>query len=58
MQGFKLKYVLPYLERLLRLAANATLREELAAFPLAADADGSAAPEDRPGAAPSAGFQK
>ncbi|EFN57812.1 hypothetical protein CHLNCDRAFT_51116 [Chlorella variabilis] len=35
---FKLKFLLPYLDRLLRLADNKTLREELTAFPLAARA--------------------
>ena len=34
-QVFKLKFLLPYLDRLLRLADNKTLREELTAFPLA-----------------------
>lgn len=32
---FKLQFLLPYLDRLLRLADNKTLREELTAFPLA-----------------------
>ena len=35
-QVFKLKFLLPYLDRLLRLADNKTLRGELTAFPLAA----------------------
>lgn len=35
LQVFKLKFLLPYLERLLRLADNKTLRAELTAFPLA-----------------------
>ncbi|PRW58885.1 small subunit processome component 20-like protein [Chlorella sorokiniana] len=35
---FKLKFLLPYLDRLLRLADNNTLREELTAFPLAVSA--------------------
>lgn len=35
LQVFKLKFLLPYLERLLRLADNKTLRSELTAFPLA-----------------------
>jgi hypothetical protein len=38
------------MERLLRLASNVTLREELAAFPLAANADGGVRAEDRQGA--------
>ena len=50
LQEFKLKYLGPYMERLLRLAANETLREELAAFPLAPDADGGILPEHRAGA--------
>ena len=33
-QVFKLKFLLPYLDRLLRLADNKTLRAELTAFPL------------------------
>ena len=49
-QEFKLKYLGPHMERLLRLAANDTLREELAAFPLAPDADGGVLPEHRAGA--------
>ena len=36
LQVFKLKFLLPYLDRLLRLADNKTLREELTAFPLGA----------------------
>ncbi len=50
MQEFKLKFLGPHIERLLRLAANETLREELAAFPLAPDADGGILPEHRAGA--------
>ncbi|KAL4860053.1 Small subunit processome component 20 [Chlorella vulgaris] len=57
---FKLKFLLPYLDRLLRLADNKTLREELTAFPLGASAtslrkdEGSSAllPEHRAGVVP------
>ena len=38
-----------YMERLLRLADNATLRSELAQFPLAPDADDAVLPEHRAG---------
>ena len=34
LKAFKLPWLLPYLEKLMRLADNATLRSELAAFPL------------------------
>ncbi|KAL4434124.1 hypothetical protein ABPG75_000565 [Micractinium tetrahymenae] len=46
---FKLKFLLPYLERLLRLADNKTLRAELTAFPLAVSS--SSLREDEGGAA-------
>jgi U3 small nucleolar RNA-associated protein 20 len=48
-QGFKLKYLGPYVDRLLRLAADATLREELTAFPLSRTADDAIQPEHRLG---------
>lgn len=51
-QGFKLRYLGPYADRLLRLAADATLREELTAFPLSSTADNPVQPEHRPGAHP------
>ncbi len=38
-----------YMERLLRLADNSTLRSELAQFPLAADAENAILPEHREG---------
>lgn len=38
-----------YMERLLRLADNATLRSELAQFPLAPDAEDAVLPEHRAG---------
>jgi hypothetical protein len=49
LQALKVKYVGAYLERLLRLADNATLREELALFPLAVGAAEGIAKADRPG---------
>ncbi|BDA46528.1 probable small subunit processome component 20 homolog [Coccomyxa sp. Obi] len=49
LKGFKLKYLGPYMERLLRLAADATLREELMAFPLSPTADAAIQPEHRAG---------
>ena len=51
MQGFKVKPVSQYMERLQRLAADATLREELTSFPLAKDAEEGVAAEHRAGAA-------
>lgn len=41
-----------YMERLLRLADNTSLRSELAQFPLAVDADDAVLPEHRPGGKP------
>ena len=35
LQAFRIKWLAPYLDRLLRLADNKTLRAELTAFPLA-----------------------
>jgi len=37
LRAFRLPWLVPYADRLLRLADNKTLREELAAFPLAMD---------------------
>lgn len=51
LQGFRLRFLGAHLERLLRLADDATLRLELAAFPLAPGADGGIAAEHRAGAA-------
>lgn len=50
LQGFRLRFLGAHLERLLRLADDATLRLELAAFPLAPGADGRIAAEHRAGA--------
>lgn len=47
MQGFKLKYVGPYMERLMRLAEDAHLRGELTAFNLSSGAEGIIRAEDR-----------
>lgn len=44
-----MKYLGPYMERLLRLAADASLREELTAFPLSPTADPPIQPEHRAG---------
>lgn len=49
MQGFRLRFLGAHLERLLRLADDATLRTELASFPLAAGAEGGIAAEHRAG---------
>ncbi len=49
LKGFKLKYVGPYMERLLRLATDAHLREELTAFPLSPQAEKAIHAEHRPG---------
>ena len=51
MQAFKVTFVTSYMDRLLRLADNATLRSELAQFPLAADAEDAVLPEHRAGGA-------
>lgn len=51
MQAFKVAFVTSYMDRLLRLADNATLRSELAQFPLAADAEDAVLPEHRAGGA-------
>ena len=48
-QAFKVQFVTSYMERLLRLADNATLRSELAQFPLAVDAGDAILPEHRAG---------
>jgi hypothetical protein len=45
------QFVTAYMDRLLRLADNATLRSELAQFPLAADAEDAVLPEHRAGGA-------
>jgi hypothetical protein len=49
MQGFKLKFLGPYMQRLLRLATDAHLREELTSFPLAINSDDAIELEHRPG---------
>ncbi|KAK9818396.1 hypothetical protein WJX72_012002 [[Myrmecia] bisecta] len=50
---FKLPYLTPaIMERLLRLASDATLREELTGFPLPADVEGAIPAEHRAGAIP------
>lgn len=56
MQSFKLKYVSANLDRLLRLADNATLRAELTLFPISSTADNAIATEHRPGRHPPADF--
>jgi hypothetical protein len=43
--------VTAYMDRLLRLADNSTLRSELAQFPLAPDAEDAVLPEHRAGGA-------
>jgi hypothetical protein len=48
-QAFKVTFVTSYMDRLLRLADNATLRSELAQFPLAADAEDAVLQEHRAG---------
>ncbi|KAK9845304.1 hypothetical protein WJX81_002986 [Elliptochloris bilobata] len=47
LKGFRLRYLGAHLDRLLRLADDATLRVELASFPLAAGAEGGIAAEHR-----------
>ena len=47
LQVYKMKYLNPYLERLERLADNATLRSELSSWPLATESPGSPAKQDR-----------
>ena len=49
LQAWKLKYLNEHLERLLRLASDSTLREELTAFPLAKNAAGGIAEQHRQG---------
>jgi len=51
-QGLRLRFLGAHLDRLMRLADDATLRLELAAFPLAPGAEGGIAAEHRAGAAP------
>lgn len=48
-QAWKLKYLNEHLERLLRLASNETLREELTAFPLAVSCEDGIQEQHRPG---------
>lgn len=48
---FKVKYVVAYFDRLVKLADNETLRAQLACFPLAPDAPEAILPEHRAGLA-------
>lgn len=52
LQAFKIGYLVPYMDRLKRLANDASLRTELAAFPAALDAQEPVLPEHRPGSTP------
>lgn len=49
LQSWKINYLNDYVDRLIRLSSNNTLREELAAFPLARDAHDKLPVECRPG---------
>ena len=48
-QAFQLKFTTSYMKRLLQLADNATLRSEVAQFPLALDAQDAVLAEHRAG---------
>ena len=49
LRAFKLKYLGAHIERLLLLADDKHMREEITRFPLGLGMDGGVAPEHRPG---------
>lgn len=51
-QSFKLKFLSEHYDRLVRLADNKSLREEMTTFPLAKGMDGGVQEQDRPGLIP------